>query len=95
MNIREFFGKENNNWKLKLGTVLMLICIPFFLAIPLIPFLDFTNQQKITISTVLLIIGEVLFWSGGLLVGKELLTKYKSYFNPKNWFKKKVTKTED
>lgn len=67
----------------------MIICIPFFLLIPVIPFLELDNKTKLTVSTVLLIIGELLFWSGGLLVGKELFTKYKSYFNPKNWFKKK------
>ena len=67
----------------------MVVCIPFFLAIPLTPLLDIDNKTKITISTVLLVIGEILFWAGGLLVGKELFTKYKSYFNPKNWFKKK------
>lgn len=45
-------------------------------------------KTKITLSTISLIIGEVLFWSGGILLGKELFGKYKSYFNPKNWFKK-------
>ncbi len=43
---------------------------------------------KITISTISLIIGEVLFWLGGIMVGKELFSKYKTYLNPKNWFKK-------
>ena len=80
---------KQKNWKIKLGIILMIACIPFFLAIPLTPLLDVDNKTKITISTVLLVIGEVLFWSGGLLVGKELFTKYKSYFNPKNWFNKK------
>jgi len=80
--------KSKKKWQLKLGIILMVVCVPFFLAIPLVPFLDFDTKAKVTISTVLLIIGEVLFWGGGLLVGKELLTKYKAYFNPKNWFKK-------
>lgn len=80
---------KKKNWKIRLGIILMLVCIPFFLAIPLTPLLDVDNKTKITISTVLLVIGEILFWAGGLLVGKELFTKYKSYFNPKNWFKKK------
>lgn len=66
----------------------MIVCIPFFLIIPAIPFLEMENSSKVTWSTVSLVIGEVLFWSGGLLLGKELFTKYKSYFNPKNWFKK-------
>jgi len=45
-------------------------------------------KTKITLSTISLIIGEVMFWVGGILVGKELFVKYKSYFNPRNWFKK-------
>lgn len=77
------------NWKLRLGIILILACIPFFLAIPVIPFMDLNTTLKVSIPTGLLIVGEVLFWAGGLLVGKELFTKYKSYFNPKNWLKKK------
>jgi hypothetical protein len=76
-------------WQLRLGIILIIACIPFFLIIPVIPFLDLENKIKITASTVSLVIGEVLFWSGGLLVGKELFTKYKKYMNPVNWFKKK------
>ena len=77
------------NWKLRLGIILIIACIPFFLIIPVIPFLDLESNVKIKASTVSLVIGEVLFWSGGLLLGKELFTKYKSRMNPKNWFKKK------
>jgi hypothetical protein len=83
---------KNKNLRIKLGIILMIVSVPAFLAIPLVPFLDIESKTKITISTVLLVIGEVLFWSGGLLVGKELFSKYKLYFNPKNWFKKTVRK---
>ncbi len=78
---------KKKKWILKLGIILMLVCIPFFLAIPAIPFLNLDTKLKVTMTTLSLITGEVLFWSGGLLVGKELFTKYKSYFNPKNWKK--------
>lgn len=84
-------SNNKKKWQLKLGIILMIICIPFFLAIPLVPFSNFDTKTKVTISTVLLVIGEVLFWGGGLLVGKEIFTKYKAYFNPKNWFKKPET----
>lgn len=80
---------KKKNWQIKLGIFLMILCIPFFLIIPVFPFMELEAKTKITLSTVSLIIGEVLFWSGGILVGKELFKKYKSYFNPKNWFKKK------
>lgn len=96
MKILEFFGKKNKNWKLKIGVILMILCIPFFIVFPpIIAFMKLSSSSKVTISLVSIIIGEVLFWGGGLLVGADLFKKYKSYFNPKNWFKEKVTKTED
>ena len=79
---------KKKNWKIRVGIFLIVFCIPFFLFIPIIPFLEMEAKTKITLSTISLIVGEVLFWSGGILVGKELFMKYKSYFNPKNWFKK-------
>ncbi|NOU58526.1 transporter suffix domain-containing protein [Marinifilum caeruleilacunae] len=80
---------KKKNWQIKLGIILMIACIPFFLILPVIPFLELEAKTKITLSTISLVIGEVLFWGGGILVGKELFVKYKSYFNPKNWFRKK------
>lgn len=81
-------NQVNKKWTFKLGIILIIVCIPFFLAIPVIPFLDWETKAKVSASTALLVAGEVLFWSGGLLVGKELFTKYKSYLNPKSWFKR-------
>lgn len=80
----------NKNWKFKLGVILWIVCVIAFLTIPVVPFLEIGNNVKITISTILLVIGEIAFWTGGLLFGKELYTKYKSYMNPINWFKTKL-----
>ncbi|MBI9034551.1 MAG: transporter suffix domain-containing protein [Bacteroidales bacterium] len=89
-----FGGFGQKNWKFKLGVVLMILSVPVFLGLVLIPFLDFDNKVKITLTTVTLIVAELMFWSGGLLLGKELFSKYKSYFNPKNWFPKKAEEVE-
>ena len=72
----------------------MIISVPLFLSLPVIPFLDWETKTKVATSTVLLVAGEVLFWSGGILVGKELVTKYKSFLNPRNWFKKSKTQSD-
>ncbi|WP_461633165.1 transporter suffix domain-containing protein [Labilibaculum euxinus] len=79
---------KKKNWVIRVGIFLIIFCIPFFLLIAIIPFLEMEATTKITISTISLIIGEVLFWLGGIMVGKELFSKYKTYLNPKNWFKK-------
>lgn len=85
-----FWAMKKKNWKLRVGIGLMIVSVPLFLSLPLIPFLDIESKVKVTAGTIILVMGEVLFWSGGLLVGKELFTKYKSYFNPKNWRKKRT-----
>ncbi len=60
----------------------------FFAATLLIPLSDLPTKTKVIGSTVSLILMEIVFWSGGLLVGKELFTRYKKQLNPVNWFKK-------
>ena len=90
--IIKFTAMIKRNWKLKLGIALMVLSAPVFLSLLIIPFLNVDNKTKISISTVIIVIGEITFWSGGLLVGKELFSKYKSYFNPKNWFNKNKVK---
>jgi hypothetical protein len=84
-----FTAMEKYNWKIKWGIALIVLACVLFLLIPVVPFLSVDGKTKITISTVLFVLGVITFWGGGLLVGKELFTKYKAYLNPKNWFKKK------
>lgn len=81
---------ESKNWKIRFGIVLIVFSCLLFLSLPLIPFLSIEGKTKITLSTVTFIIAEITFWSGGILLGKELFSKYKAYLNPKNWFTKKV-----
>lgn len=85
--------KNSKNRQIKLGIFLMIFSGVFFAATFIIPFFDLPTKIKLIASTTSLVLMEVVFWSGGLLVGKELFTKYKNRMNPKNWFKKQ--KEED
>lgn len=76
--------------KFKAGIGLIIISTLLFLSLIGVPFLDVTGKTKITISTIAVILGEITFWVGGILLGKELFNKYKSYLNPLNWFGNKT-----
>ncbi|MDO9256922.1 MAG: transporter suffix domain-containing protein [Bacteroidales bacterium] len=78
------------NWKFKTGIFLIILSTLLFTSLLAVPFLDVAGKTKITISTIAVILGEITFWVGGILLGKELFNKYKSYLNPMNWFKKKT-----
>ena len=83
------------NWRFKLGLVIIVFSVLLFLSLPVIPFLAFDSKTKVTISTVVFIVAEITFYTGGFLLGKELFSKYKSYLNPKNWRKKKKEGPEE
>ncbi len=83
--------KSSKNWQIKLGIFLMIFSGVFFAATFIIPLFDIPSKTKVIAATTSLILMEVVFWLGGLLVGKELFAKYKNRLNPKNWFKKEKT----
>jgi hypothetical protein len=80
---------EKKNWKFKLGIVLILICVVAFLALFAMPFISMPTKYKISISTALIIFGEIAFWVGTILIGKEVWNKYKSYLKSGEWISKK------
>lgn len=82
------------NTKTKIGILLIVLSVIMFTIIFMSPFIPVDNKYKITIGTVSLILGEICFWVGGLLVGKDLFNKYKSKLNPKNWSNKNNKKIE-
>lgn len=67
----------------------------FFAATFIIPLFDLPTKTKVIASTISLVLMEVVFWAGGLLVGKELFSKYKKQLNPKNWFKNTKNNPEE
>jgi hypothetical protein len=85
---------KSKDWQIKLGIFLMIFSGVFFAATFIIPMFDLPTKTKVIASTTSIILMEVVFWSGGLLVGKELFTKYKNQLNPKNWFGNKKIKEE-
>ena len=78
---------KNKNRKFKLGLIMVLLSLIFFSLLVIIPMLSIEKKSKIWFTTFSFITAEALFYTGGFLLGKEMFNKYKSYLNPKNWFK--------
>ena len=72
----------------RIGIILIAVSTLLFASLLIIPFLNITTDIKVTATTIVVIVSEITFWTGGLLVGKEVITKYKKYCNPLNWFRK-------
>ncbi len=81
---------QNYNLKIKIGIILIGLSIIMFLFIFITPFIPIENKYKIVTGSISFIGGEICFWIGVALIGKELFNKHKSKLNPKNWFKPKI-----
>jgi hypothetical protein len=88
-NEEELVSKLKNTFLLKLGGILVVLSFVLYGALLLVPLLPFSAGIKVSISAGLVILGEVSFWIGGLIVGKEVITKYKQKLNPLRYFKNK------
>lgn len=70
--------------KKKIGIIFIVLSFVLWLLIPVIPFLSFSAGLKTAIVSGLFIGGEVFFWLGALLAGKDIVQK----FIQKYWRKK-------
>jgi hypothetical protein len=70
--------------------VVVLLVIPgaLYAAIPVVPFLPLTTAQKIGLTTGLVIVAEAIFWGAALFLGKEAISRYRRYFDPRAWSRK-------
>ena len=86
---------KHKNRRIKLGIFLMIFSGVFFAATLIFPLTGLPVKTKVIASTISLVLMEIVFWSGGLLVGKELFTRYKRKLNPLTWFKKSIPPAEE
>ena len=76
-------------WKLKFGITLISISVAFFLIIFALPFLSMDTKVKIALSSILIVAGEVSFWVGTILIGKDVYLKFKEKLKSGEWLGKK------
>lgn len=80
----------------KLGIGIIIFSLSLWLIPIITPFTPIPTKVKAGIIPGSIIVAEILFWLGALLVGKEVANKFKGYLNPKKWREKGYTqKNED
>jgi hypothetical protein len=72
----------------RIGIVLIIASFVLYGLIFAVPFVGVSHSIKAGIVTALVVLGEATFWVGGLLVGREVVKKYRSIFKISNWFRK-------
>jgi hypothetical protein len=78
----------------KIGVILIVLSFVLYGLILLVPFMPLTGGSRTGAVGTLVIAGEASFWIGGIILGKEVVVKYRKKLNPLNWFRSKATAPE-
>lgn len=70
----------------KIAVGLVVVSTILFGLIFLVPFMPLSLAVKAMLVPVLVVLTELFWWVGILLVGKAAVNRYKKYLNPCNWF---------
>lgn len=70
------------------GVTLIIFSFIVWMFILAAPFLEISIKLKTAMVTICVILGEVFFWGGTILVGKDIVKKYIKVINPLKWIKK-------
>ena len=67
--------------------VVLLLVVPglLYTAVPVVPLLPLTTAQKVGLSAGLVVAAEAVFWGAAFFVGKEVISRYRRFFNPRTW----------
>ena len=86
---------DKKKLKFRLGIILISVSVAFFLIIFALPFITMNLKVKVALTTTLVVVGEVSFWVGTLLIGKEVYKKFMANLKSGEWLEKKKKETDD
>jgi len=72
-----------------IGRILFVFSLAIWLfGVLAVPFLPLKLSLKAWVAGVCIVVGEITFYVSAVLLGKEVIKKYRKYFNLRNWFRK-------
>ncbi len=75
--------------KVKLGVGLVILANLLIASLVVIPFLDVDLKTKAIVSTIIFVVGEICFYAGLFLLGKEIVAKYRKFYSLSYWRNRK------
>ena len=69
------------NLRKVIGYSLIVISIPPYIAIPVIPFMGYEWGEIATYGSILYIISGITFYGGVALLGPEIIAKFRDFYN--------------
>jgi hypothetical protein len=75
------------SWKRRLGFGLVALSFLLYGCLLLVPSTSFSTEGKVALSSLLVISGEASFWIGGLILGREVIGRWRVALDPRRWIR--------
>lgn len=68
--------------------VVILVVVPtvLYAAVAVVPFLPLSTGAKIWLASGLAVAAEIVFWGAAVFVGKEVVSRYRRFLDPRRLF---------
>jgi short-subunit dehydrogenase len=86
--------KQRGSLLNRLAVILVILSFLLYGLIAVVPVLSFTLAQKAVLVSTLVAGGEIAWWIGVAIVGKQMVEKYRKYLNPCTWLSCIKTSTQ-
>jgi len=87
-DVRSCERTQSSRWKRRLGLGLIVLSCLLYGGLMLVPMFPLSAKGKVAVSSALVIFGEASFWIGGLIVGKDVIARYRSKLDLRRWFRR-------
>ena len=92
--LQSFFGKAagmdtKSSLALRAGLGMVIFSVALYGVIFSLPFFPISTANKLALTPVLMVVSEIVFWVGGALAGRDVVSRYRSYLDPREWCKPK------
>jgi len=77
------------SWKRQLGFFLLVLSCLLYGSLLLVPMTSFSTEGKVALSSLLVISGEASFWIGGLIIGREVIARWRGALDPRRWLRER------
>ncbi len=70
------------------GVVLLAFAVSMWIAVPAVFLLPLQTEQKLWAASALAVLGEGAFWISALLLGCEVVRRYRRFLDPRPWLRR-------
>ena len=71
-----------------LGVALLALAFLMWALVPVVLLLPLSAGQKGWATAALLVVGEVAFWVSAVVLGREVVRRYRAYLDPRRLFRR-------